>query len=48
MTTTNKRYLDLRVMAIGINVYPTGDNPTNTLYALHAQSMYGPQQHVSH
>jgi hypothetical protein len=47
-TTTNKRYSYPRVVAILTDVHPAGENPTNTLYAFHAQSAYGPRPYVSH
>jgi hypothetical protein len=41
-------YLYPRVAVIRIDVHPVGENLTNTSYAFHAQSMYGPWPYVSH
>jgi hypothetical protein len=48
MTATNKRYSYLRVTVILIDVHPAGENPTNTPYASHTQSAYGPRPYISH
>jgi hypothetical protein len=48
MIAANKRYSYLRVAAIQIDVYPVGENLTNTPHASHAQSAYGPRPYVSH
>jgi hypothetical protein len=34
-------------MAIRIDVHPIGENPTKTLYALHAWFAYGPGPYIS-
>jgi hypothetical protein len=47
MTVTNKWYSYPRVAAIWINVHPTGENPTNTSHAFHAQSAYGQTIRIS-
>jgi hypothetical protein len=38
----------MRVTVIRIDVHPAGENPTNTPYTFHAQSVYGPGPYVSH
>jgi hypothetical protein len=48
LTATNKRYSYLRVTAIRIDVYPTGENSTNMSHASRAQSTYGPRPYVFH
>jgi hypothetical protein len=48
MTATNKQYSYLRVTVIRINVHPTGENPTNTSHAFHAQLAYGSRPYISH
>jgi hypothetical protein len=48
MTATNKRYSYPRVMALCIDVHPTGGNPTNTPHTFHVWSVYDPKPYVSH
>jgi hypothetical protein len=48
MAATNKLYSYSRVAVIQIDVYPAGENTTNTLHAFHAQSAYGHRPYVSH
>jgi hypothetical protein len=48
MAATNKRYSYPRVAMIQIDVYPAGENTTNTLHAFYAQSAYGHRPYVSH
>jgi hypothetical protein len=48
MTATNKQHSYPRVVVIQIDVYPVGENPTNTPYTSHAQSTYGLRPYVSH
>jgi hypothetical protein len=47
MTTANKRYSNLRVTTIRIDVLPAGENLTNMPHAFHARSAYGQTIHNS-
>jgi hypothetical protein len=47
MTATNKRYLDLIVTAIQIDVHPARETPINMPHNFHARSVYSPWPYIS-
>jgi hypothetical protein len=47
-TATNKRLLISESHGDSNRIHPTGETPTNMLYASHAQSAYGLETYVSY